>query len=193
MYMKLKEIAAVYSGYTFRGAIKPEPYGQTAIIQARDVGSDTAPILREELVKTSFEPARADASVKENDVIIVARGAGSGSFRAAVFKGNDSNVIASVSVYIVRITSDQILPEFLALYLNSSNAQQDILDRVSGSYIKTIPRLKLEEVSIPMPSIAKQKSLIALHDNIRRQEEILERKSRLKEDIIKATLTNLSK
>lgn len=193
MHKKLAEIASVYSGYTFRGAIKSDLKGLTAVIQARDIETEAVPVLRDKLLKTSFEPARADASVKENDVIIVARGAGYGSFRAAVFKGDNTNVIASVSVYIIRIASDQILPEFLAIYLNSSEAQQHILDRVSGSYIKTIPRSKLKEINIPVPSISKQRSVIALHENIQKQELILKRKSKLKKEIIKATLTNLSK
>lgn len=79
------------------------------------------------------------------------------------------------------------------MYLNGVDGQNKILQTVTGSYIQAVSRKKFEEIEIPVPPLQKQQSLIALHENIKQQEKILERKRELKQNIIKATIRNLTK
>jgi type I restriction enzyme S subunit len=123
--------------------------------------------------------------------LIVSRWTGTGSFRSTVSDIDQNNVIASSSLIIVRIKDSSVIPEYLALYLNSFEWQNKIIESVSGSYIKAISRKKFEEIEIPIPPLIQQKNLVGLSQNIIRQEHIYNRKKELKQNLITATLKNL--
>ena len=97
MYKKLKEIADVVSGYTFRGSIKEEPKGDIFLVQAKNISAnfdirDTA-----DLTSVYSDGLRNPFFLEHNDIVLVSRGSGSGSFRSTVFVSNKKNVMASSS------------------------------------------------------------------------------------------------
>lgn len=194
MYMKISNIADIINGYTFRGAIKEVENGDVVVLQAKDIiqGQNITEV--HNLTRIDFSGTRTASFLKKNDVLIVSRGMGLGSFRSAVFNLDDLNIIASSSILIVRINKEEILPEYLSMYFNSTEGQTKILETVAGSYIQSISRRKFEEeLKIPIPPLVKQKALIDLNKNIRQQEKIYERKKKLKQEIIDATIINLIK
>jgi restriction endonuclease S subunit len=129
-----------------------------------------------------------------NDILIVSRGSGLGSFRSTVFTSSQKNVIASSSVHIIRINDVTVLPKYISLWLNSSEGQKLLLQIVTGgSYIQSILLKNLAELEIPIPPIHTQKSIVALEENIKQQQKILDRKKEIKENIINATFNNLIK
>lgn len=194
MYMKISNIADIINGYTFRGAIVEVKGGDVIVLQAKDIIQGQNVTDTENLTHIDFAGTRTASFLKKNDVLIVSRGMGVGSFRSTVFDSDNTNVIASSSLLIVRTTKEEILPEYLALYFNSAEAQSKIIESVSGSYIQSISRRKFEEdLKIPIPPLAKQKALIDLNRNIKQQEKIYERKKKLKEQIVEATIINLTK
>ncbi|MEK7538664.1 MAG: restriction endonuclease subunit S [Patescibacteria group bacterium] len=193
MQKKVQDIAQVISGYTFRSPVEKDPNGKVFVLQATNVDSARDITETGEFARISSEPPRAMSYLEYNDVLLVSRGSGLGSFRATVFALDETNVIASSSVHIIRIKDVTVLPKYISLYLNSDDGQKKISQVVTGgSYIQSILRKNLEDIDIPIPPMIKQKSIIALHENIKRQEEILERKSYLKKNIISATFKNLT-
>ena len=187
MLIKLKDIADVIAGYAFRGAIKPDISGDTFILQARNITQEDEIKHISDFTKISFNSLRTAAFLKKNDIVMTSRGMGPGSFRTTVVKFSDDNVLATSSVHIIRIKDSNVVPEYLSLYLDSTNGQNDIFMNVSGSYIKTILRKDLEDIEVPLPSIDKQKTIVALHENMRRQEEIINRKSEIRRNLYNAT------
>jgi restriction endonuclease S subunit len=193
MHLKIKDIADVITGYTFREAIKTVTDTDIFVLQAKDVSTGQNIITTENLTQIAFSGIRTGSFLQNNDIIIVSRGMGAGSFRSAVYN-SVGNVIASSSVLILRIRNKDVLPEYVSLYLNSTDGQNKILETVIGSYIKAISRKKLEaEIEIPVPPLDKQKSLVELDKNIKEQEKIYNRKKELKKQIISATIKNLTK
>lgn len=193
--MKLKDITEVKPGFAFHGAITPDEEGAIFVVQARDaqVGQDF--IQAEDLVKISFKPVRTRTYVLGGDIILTARGTGVGAFRAAVMEFNidDCNILPSSSVFVIRIKDMQkLMPQFLALFLNSSNGQRLILQTASGSNVQTISRRELEQIDLSIPPLIVQKNLVALADNILKQEQISKRKNQLKRDLINVTISNLT-
>ncbi len=185
--IKLKEVANVITGYTFRGAIIPDLEGSLFVLQAKNIKGDLV-ITDDVLIKTSVETSHTNAFVKDGDVVVGSRGI----FRSAVVKSKEK-IIASSSIYIIRPVSDDILPEYIALYLNSNIGKNKISKVVTGAYIKNLLRRNLENFEIPVLSIEKQKNLIALYKNIKKQRELTDRKNQLKQNIINATIYNLNK
>lgn len=194
MYMKISNFSEVINGYTFRGAIETTKNGDIFVLQAKDIvlGQNITSI--DKLTPIAFTGTRTASFLQKNDVLIVSRGMGVGSFRSAIFSLDTSNIIASSSLLILRINKKEVLPEYISLYFNSVEGQNKILETVAGSYIRAISRKKFEEeIKIPIPPLEVQHSLIELNQNIKQQEKIYDRKKQLKQEIINATITNLIK
>lgn len=194
MYIKISNFAEVINGYTFRGAIETLKNGDISVLQAKDIVSGQNVTDIDKLTPIAFSGTRTASFLQKDDVLIVSRGMGAGSFRSAVFSLNTTNIIASSSLLILRIKKKEVLSEYISLYFNSIEGQNKILETVAGSYIRAISRKKFEEeIKIPIPPLEIQESLIKLNQNIKQQEKIYERKKQLKQEIINATITNLIK
>jgi len=190
--MKIQEFANVISGYTFRETIENHSNGNVFAIQAKNIISGANIENGQDLVKIFFNGARGAFFLQNNDILVVSRGYGINAFRAAVFKNSANNIIASSSIVIIRITNDCALPEFISVFINSKKGQKRIMESVTGSSIKTILRGKFREMNVPTPSIDKQKIIVALADNLKRQKEINERKIQIERNIIDAIFEKLS-
>lgn len=194
MYRKLSEIAEIKSGYTFRGAVTHQENGDIFIIQAKDIKTDNDLLKVTDLTRMSSDALRNPFFLQHNDILIVSRGAGLGSFRSSVFSSQKENVIASASVYIIRVTDLAILPKYLSLYLNSADGQKKIMGTIIGtSYIQSIVIKNLIDLGIPIPLIDKQKTIIELDENVKKQEKIIQRKNKLNSEIINSIFTNINK
>ncbi len=192
MQKKIKEIANVIAGYTFRGAIESDIAGDLFVLQAKNVKAGKNIIEVDGLLKTSFSAPRTNAYLQSNDVIIVTRGMGNGNLRAALFQSSVANVIASSSIHIIRMKDEMILPEYIVLLLNSDEGQGALSEIVTGAHLQTLSRKNLEDLEIPIVSLEKQKLLINLDNNIKRQNEISEQKNRIRKSIINAAFKSVA-
>ncbi len=191
--MKLHEVSEVIAGYPFRGAVKPDAAGNLFVFQAKDLVQSLPFESTETLTKISHDtPPGYSGRLQKNDVLLVARGMKSGAFRSTTFIANESNVIPSSSVHIIRITSKDVLPEYISRYLNSKEGQGALSQIISGSYIGALPRKALEKIDIPIPPLRKQEVLIHLFRNIREQQKIIDREKEIKQNIINATFRSLT-
>ncbi|MCF7820284.1 MAG: restriction endonuclease subunit S [Candidatus Pacebacteria bacterium] len=155
----IKSISKIQSGYTFRTALKADKNGNITVLQAKDIND--LYIDDNKLIKINHQLSKSNAIIKKNDVLFSVRG----KFKASVYSGNLNNLVASSSVYILRINDKNIIPEFLAIYLNSSTGQREIYKSLTGGAIKTILRKDLENISVSIPDVNKQKIIINLHKN----------------------------
>ena len=194
MYKKLSKIADIVSGYTFRGSIENDPKGQIFVLQAKNISANQDVATIDDLVTISDKSLRNPYFLERNDVLVVSRGSGAGSFRSAIFALDDINVMPSSSVHVIRIKDVTVLPKYVSLYLNSQDGQKTLAQIVTGaSYIQSILVKNLTDFPIPIPPIHTQKSIISLHENIIDQERIFKRKQEIQKTIINASFTNLTK
>lgn len=194
MHKELSEIAKIVSGYTFRGSIENDPKGQIFVLQAKNISANQDILNTLDFVTISDKSIRAPHFLEHNDILLVSRGSGAGSFRSTVFATEATNVMPSSSVHVIRIKDVTVLPKYVCLYLNSQNGQKSLSQIVTGaSYVQSILIKNLSDFPIPIPPIHTQKSIISLHENMQAQEKILKRKNQLKQSIISATFINLTK
>ncbi|MEN9649115.1 MAG: hypothetical protein RL094_82 [Candidatus Parcubacteria bacterium] len=194
MHKKLSEIADMASGYTFRGSIENDPKGAIFVLQAKNIAINQDILNTNDLVIVSDKSIRNPYFLEHNDILLVSRGSGAGSFRSAVFASDNTNVMPSSSVHVIRIKDVTVLPKYVSLYLNSQDGQKALAQIVTGaSYIQSILVKNLTDFPIPIPPIHTQKSIIALHENIIEQERIFKRKQEIQKTIINASFTNLTK
>ena len=184
--INIENIANVIIGYTFRGAILEHKEGALYVIQARNI-TDQLVLTEQFLTKTKLETSHTKAFAQDGDVVISARG----SFKSAVLRSS-KKIIASSSVYLLRLKANsQILPEFLAISLNSSMGQKDIAQIATGAAIKLMLRKDLEEISMPVLPLSQQERVIALYQNIKQQQNLSERRNELHKNIMNAVFLQL--
>lgn len=175
--IKLNSLEEVILGHTFRGAILEESSGNCYVLQAKNIKAEGD--LSHEFTRINLEFSRAKGIVKDGDVILSNRG----TFRAAVYRGNQKNIIAASSVYILRVKKHQILPEYLAIYLNSEVGQNALQNLNRGTLIKSLAKSDLLELSIPLPTPEKQKIIIAIQVNYIARKKLYAEKSELHQNI----------
>jgi restriction endonuclease S subunit len=190
--MFIKDIAEVQAGFAFREAIVPNREGNICVFQAKDLVQGVPFTNTASLIKVSLELPEYVGHLRKNDVLLVARGMKAGTFRSTVFNTDEVNVIASSSVHIIRITANDVIPEYVSHYLNCKDGQNAISEILSGAHIGVIPRKELENMKIPIPVIGKQKSIVNLMNNMREQQRIVEKRNALKQEIIDGTFRNLT-
>lgn len=182
----LKNIADISIGYSFRTALDWKNTGNIYVLQAGNV-SDNIEITEAELNKIEFDDSRANSFVKNGDIVLSSRG----WFKAAVVNSKAKNILASSSVFIMRPKTDQILSEYIAIYLNSSAGQRQLLSKSTGVAINTILRKDLGDIEIPVPSLNNQKQIINLYHNSREVKKLLAKKMELNGKIVDGIINNL--
>lgn len=183
----LADIGEIILGHTFREAIVDSPNGNYAILQAKNIRKEGV-VQSGELVTTLLEGTKTNALVRGQDVILSNRG----TFRAAVFWGDRRNVLAASSVYIIRIHNhDLCLPEYVAIFLNSQKGQILLEAMNRGTLIKSLPKKSLSDLSLPIPSVAKQKAVIDIYKNFQARTELYKRKVSLEENIANHAISAL--
>ena len=152
--MKLSDIAEVRGGRTFKNGIPNSNNPSHSVIQLRDFDKDNElrPIKWEQMRKTDLSTSKVDNSLKEDDVLILAKG----PIKKAIYLNTvPKNVVATQHFFVIRVAKDKpISPIFLAYYLNSSEAQRWMFDNSSGSYQSAINKKVLSD--LPVPDISEE-------------------------------------
>jgi type I restriction enzyme M protein len=165
--IKLGEAAEIQTGYSFRSAVRDDGIG-TMIVQARDINgliieSDHLPRVQQDFPKAKL--------LQKGDILLTSRG----SFRAGVANFNVP-AVASSSLFTLRLRGKLYLPEFLALYLNSGQAQSYMTQSAKGATIQSLSISDLAGLSIPVLPIERQKLLVGLQQNVETQTALLRSK-----------------
>lgn len=182
---KLKDISTLQMGYSFREAIKNNEDGSIFVISAKDVRNNFV-ITNKGLKKIDTLLSIKTRLIKKDDVILSNRM----YFSASIVK-IDKKTIASSSVYILKPNKEIILPEYLALWINSQEGQS-VLDRNStGMTIKTILKTNLENIEIEIPDLNNQQKIIELNRTKNILIEKIKQKEKILNNIFQGTLTEI--
>ncbi len=183
---QLKEIAEVILGYTFRSKLEKQADGDVLVLQARNIIEDLL-IKEDDLLRVDLGNNRTNAFAKNDDVALSSRG----SFKAAVMKTDSDSVIASSSVYLLRLKTDKVLPEYLAIYLNSDFSQKQIKEKITGVVINALLKRNVEELEIVIPNVKAQKKVISIYYNNLLYQKLLTKKQLLNSQINKELINKL--
>jgi len=187
--LQLNEVVEIISGMAFSSR-DSDPEGDISVINASCIKAGSTISEFTELSKIKNLPMRSPAVVEDYDVLIVSRSVPRNPFKSSLVR-TDVPIVATSSLYIIRIKDDSISPEYLNYFFNSKQFQREVIERSKGSTISHISRVSLGEIEIPIPSINHQKAIIDFNKNIEKQKKINNRKEELKQEIIQKTFTNL--
>lgn len=189
--MKLKNIASIYSGLSFREKIIHNPEGDVGVVQMRDLISEYTEI-DSELDKISDNGIKPKYFLDSGDILIVSKGANN---HAILFDSFPIKAIASASFFTVKIKSDIISPEYLHWYLNHPLAQNELKKQQSGTYTPSLKITALQDLEISLLPIEKQRKVGKLHQlHLREkklQNQLIENKQTLIDNLLISTIRKI--
>jgi len=109
-----------------------------------------------------FEPGESikqDLILRQGDVLFPNRGIRTTAY---VFDLPEPNVIVGAQFYLIRPDQNVALPEYVAWYLRSEAASQHFHLRRKGTLVQTLQRTDIQELALPLPPLAKQRTIVAL-------------------------------
>jgi len=168
--MRLKEIATIQSGYISRGKIEPLENGSHLLLQARDVDAHALTYKIDNLIR--FNPAMSpkDWVLRKGDILFMARGARNFS---VLLKDIPDSVLAAACFFIIRVSSEKILPAYLFWYLNQEPAGHYI-QRHSGRgvHMPVVRRSTLEGIDVPCPPLEIQEKIAEMDRLMSKEQEL---------------------
>lgn len=146
---KICEIANVSSGLY----LQTIPDGEVAYLQVKDYS-------HQEPVKTAFKVAatkRTSANLlRKGDVLFAGKGA---SYLSAVFD-EDIPAVASTSLFVIRITSAAICPEYLCWFLRQRQTQSYFKTFQTCTVTPLIRKSDIEELEVVVPEMNVQDKVV---------------------------------
>jgi len=182
--MKINDICSIRTGHSFRGKLINDPEGRIKLIQPKNINNDGSINFNGE------KPLQANVSglkpLKTGDIMVVNRG----RFAAAVFAMSEENTwIVPSSILVLTVKNEKVLPEYIALYLNSSNGQKLFQRHYEETTVPFISTENLGSMDIPIPPIAKQHELVGLESTRNEYSQLLTRKLHLHKQFLSHILT----
>lgn len=183
MKTPLKNITTIQTGIF----AKPELGGDIVYLQAKHffengtISSSLHPDLK-------LEDIGSRHLLQPGDVLFAAKG--SKNF-AAVYESHNPPAVASTSFFVLRFVQSQLLPEYLAWFLNNPSTQVLLKGQAIGTSMPSISKQVLENVEIPLPDLETQKVILEI-SKLRAKEKALKqeietlREKQIQQQIINA-------
>jgi restriction endonuclease S subunit len=148
---KISEIAEVISGVYLLTA----PYGEVAYLQIKDLLSES-PV--KTASKVTLSPKNERYLLAKGDLLFAGKGT---TYLCKVFD-LDIPAIASTTLYIIRLTSKEVLPDYLCWYLNQPSVMAMMKAQQVGTGTPLIHKQVVEDFEIPVPDLDTQQRIVEL-------------------------------
>ena len=158
---KIFEIAEVVSGVYLQTA----PYGEIAYLQIKDLLSKSP---EKTASKVTLSPKNERYLLAKGDLLF----AGKGTTYLCKVLDLDIPAIASTTLYIIRLTSKEVLPDFLCWYLNQPSVMALMKAQQVGTGTPLIHKQVVEDFEIPIPDIGTQRQIVELAKLQTREKEL---------------------
>jgi len=191
---KLKELAEISLGISFRSGLLSDEAGDSFLLQMKDLGVDTALDLSDKLdslFKIQRPLIKAADALVEGDILFRSRGA---NFTAVIIektikaKSQLQNVFPVSPLYLIRLRSEKLLPAYLLWFINNTDTQKQLQQMSEGTQIKMLSKKNLDNLEIIIPSLEKQKKIVALNALFKKEKLLLENLIEKKKDYLDAVL-----
>jgi hypothetical protein len=180
MKLRITDVADINIGYQFRTKIEPTDDGTHSVIQIRDF--DEHRLLHPEgLLQVKIDKPADQFSINKGDILFLSRGHRNW---AAPIVDEIKGAIAVSHFFVLRIKSVEVLPEYLAWYLNQAPAQEYLHSNARhGTHMPLVPLSAFKGLTVEVPSKEMQKKIVELSRLMEKEKqlfaELQEKRSRL--------------
>lgn len=177
----LKTLASIQVGYQAKTRIKERARGTHRLIQSKNF--DSFHRLRPENLTTFFPERKPETySVRKGDVLFQARGV---VHFACCVEDDLKDTLAAGSFYILRLRYENLLPQYLAWWLNQSKAQAYFQSQARGAGMSFIPKSTLSRLQVQIPPLSVQKKVVKIVTLAKHEQFLLDRFSELRSRLVK--------
>jgi len=190
MKLKIKQLATVRMGYSFRSRLEATRGGEVAVIQMKDLLQDNT-VGCKKLVKIDMETVKKHHLAQKGDLVFRSRGQ---ITTAAILLEDPGKAVVAAPLLRIRITkSDKILPKYLNWYISQRDAQIFLASRAKGTVQKMISKQTVEDMEIYLPTLEKQQYIVDLAKLSARERTILSTLSEKRDQYISTVLMQFAK
>jgi len=159
MKVKLKNLATVQTGYSFRSRLDADEAGELSVIQMKDLLADNTVSL-DDLLKISMSEVKAHHFVRRGDLVFRSRGLITSS---AILSGDPGPAVVAAPLLRIRVKdTNKALPEYLNWFLSQRDAQAFFASQATGTAQKMVGKEAIEELEVFLPPLSKQRAIIEL-------------------------------
>ena len=171
--VSVSALCAVSTGWSFRGRIDPTDGAKTAVVQMRD--TSPSGVDWTSCVRTEVTGRREPDWLRPGDILFPARGNVSQAVLIDESIGS-LQAVAAPHFFLLRVTRSDVLPAYLAWWLNQEPAQRHLEQQAqSSTLVRNIARPVLEATPVVLPPLPRQEQIVGLASVMRREEDLLQR------------------
>ncbi|HON94129.1 MAG TPA: restriction endonuclease subunit S [Sedimentisphaerales bacterium] len=190
MKMKIKELATVQMGYSFRSRLEAAEDGGVAVILMKDLLDDNT-VGCDGLVRINMEAMKDHHLAQRGDLVFRSRGSVT---TAAVLLEDPGKAVVAAPLLRIRVTKpEKVLPEYLNWYISQRDAQIFLTSRAKGTVQKMISKQAIEDLEVVLPSLEKQKNIVELATLSAREQTLLHTLADKREQYLSTVLMQFAK
>lgn len=190
MKIKIKKLATVQTGYSFRSRLEASDSGGVAVIQMKDLLDDNT-VGCDGLVKINLEAVKEHHLVQKGDLVFRSRGSVT---TAAVLLEDPGKAVVAAPLLRIRVTKPvTVLPEYLNWYISQRDAQIFLTSRAKGTVQKMISKQTIEDLEVSLPPLEQQKNIVELASLSAREQIILNTLAEKRKQYISTVLMQFAK
>ncbi|MBC8554065.1 MAG: restriction endonuclease subunit S [Candidatus Brocadiales bacterium] len=190
MKMKIKKLATVQMGYSFRSRLEASEGGGVAVIQMKDLLDDNT-VGCDGLVRINMEAMKDHHLAQRGDLVFRSRGHVT---TAAVLLEDPGKAVVAAPLLRIRVTKpDKVLPEYLNWYISQRDAQIFLTSLAKGTFQKMISKQAIEDLEVALPSLDKQKNIVELATLSAREQTLLHTLADKREQYISTVLMQFAR
>lgn len=184
MKRRIGEIAEIKMGYPFRTRLEPDPAGEIAVIQMKDI--DDANLLHpEDLIRVRMQDYKESHLVQKGDLLFRSRGL---TNTTALIATDVQRTVLAAPMILIRVKMDIIMPAYLQWFLNLPTTQATLAKQAEGTSVRMLSKATIDALEIPVPSLHQQKQIVELANLAAEEEhltqELLRQRKRFVEGIL---------
>ncbi|HOS61702.1 MAG TPA: restriction endonuclease subunit S [Myxococcota bacterium] len=190
MKMKIKELATVQMGYSFRSRLEAAEDGGVAVILMKDLLDDNT-VGCDGLVRINMEAMKDHHLAQRGDLVFRSRGSVT---TAAVLLEDPGKAVVAAPLLRIRVTKpEKVLPEYLNWYISQRDAQIFLTSQAKGTVQKMISKQAIEDLEVVLPSLEKQKNIVELATLSAREQTLLHTLADKREQYLSTVLMQFAK
>lgn len=189
MRMKVKELATVQMGYSFRSRLEAAEGGGVSVIQMKDLLDDNT-VGCDDLVSIDLDTVKAHHLAQRGDLVFRSRGQVTTS---ALLLEDPGKAVVAAPLLRIRVTKqNKLLPEYLNWYISQRDAQIFLTSQARGSVQKMISKETIEDLEVALPSLETQKNIVELAVLSAREQSLLQKLADARKQYLNATLMRMA-
>ena len=182
---RLKDVASVQMGLTFRTRLEQSPKGNVAVVQMKDFIAGNR-LDSKNLTHVEMANLKQHHMVRPNDLIFRSRGI---TNTAALVDWDIKHTVLSAPLLRIRVNDSSVLPGYLRLYINLPASQAFLQRHATGTVMQLVGKQTLDVLEIFIPSLDIQQGIVELNYLAEReqyiQKQLSERRKQLINNFIK--------